>query len=808
MVDLGRFKECLTSATFVLQVHREDLHKRAFSLKNVDELKAIRAVLPATGAGAAAAAKGVPQVLGGSDLFIVQCIDRAIASASEVSPHGTARFRLEDLLSSSADLLAEFALRHAGKDHPDADTAVVVREDMLLEVRLGKPSRPPKVAKPSDISLRSALLRAQESERERAGSRAGTPRGTAPGTAAGTTTGTGGSGSGSGSGSGAGSGSGTSSSGGGIGTGGGIAKKTAGLGDTLAGTIMGRGVVVPSGITHKARHEQFFECGTRLSLSAELHRRLTHPTDTPKALPDELFKIREQRQFSDHFTTLANRTDTALGFRTTMIPPRGGYGTSLVNEELLNETMNSTVSLHPTKMQLLGSSLGLAFDTLNFDLFMTDELQSRLDVTPFTRMVIVFRYDDDDTLLQLNDAIAKVNRLALPDIQGSLRSYALDETEIEACATGSLDLVTGVMVIDDDLRMIVLEGLAMPGGGMQSIFMDLPRPKENDTHFKMLCNPEVLFPDRLYPTFGPELKRVRLRDRLKKLTRRPELYNRKQVDEVCFEAFDTLMTLRRAQDLKSTKDLRMYPSCESLNTLELLYGEAVSRADLDGLAAEARRVATLEQKRLEKVSGRVLFVCLCVCMYVCLLLCLHECLFACLRVGLRPSVDCSYCCTRLVSCLLLNDCRLPIVHAAGSPARRGPRPDPRPRDLPLPRQRHRRPQRDGWDGRGQPAPAEKERAVGLPQRALRGAPAHPPSPPSRPPPPPPRDAAPGVGQHAHATRPAGTRVRRDPREGARERGCPGGQDLPLLLSDRELQNQGDARDEGATRAGEERDVYL
>ena len=156
------------------------------------------------------------------------------------------------------------------------------------------------------------------------------------------------------------------------------------------------------------------------------------------------------------------------------------------------------------------------------------------------------------------------------------------------------------MVIDDDSRMVILEGLAMPGGGMQSIFMDLPRPKENDHNFKMLCNPEILFPDRLYPSFGPELKRIRLRDKLKKLTRRPELYNRKQVDEECFASFDGLLTLRSAPDLRSTRDLAMYPTTASVATLELLYGEAVSRADLDGLAAEAHRVAMLEQKRREK----------------------------------------------------------------------------------------------------------------------------------------------------------------------------------------------------------------
>ena len=64
------------------------------------------------------------------------------------------------------------------------------------------------------------------------------------------------------------------------------------------------------------------------------------------------------------------------------------------------------------------------------------------------------------------------------------------------------------------------------------------------------------------------------------------------------------MTLRRAQDLKCTKDMSMYPSERSLNTLELLYGEAISRADLDGLAAEALRQASLEQKRLEKQVRR------------------------------------------------------------------------------------------------------------------------------------------------------------------------------------------------------------
>ena len=58
------------------------------------------------------------------------------------------------------------------------------------------------------------------------------------------------------------------------------------------------------------------------------------------------------------------------------------------------------------------------------------------------------------------------------------------------------------MVIDEDIRCVVLEGLAGPGQGMQSVFMDIPKIKDNDKDFKMLCNPEILFPTRIYPSFG------------------------------------------------------------------------------------------------------------------------------------------------------------------------------------------------------------------------------------------------------------------------------------------------------------------
>ena len=48
-----------------------------------------------------------------------------------------------------------------GMDLKHDDNGVGIQEDMLLEIHLAKPSKPPKVAKPTDFSLRAALQRAQ-----------------------------------------------------------------------------------------------------------------------------------------------------------------------------------------------------------------------------------------------------------------------------------------------------------------------------------------------------------------------------------------------------------------------------------------------------------------------------------------------------------------------------------------------------------------------------------------------------------------------------------------------------------------------
>lgn len=290
-------------------------------------------------------------------------------------------------------------------------------------------------------------------------------------------------------------------------------------------------------------------------------------------------------------------------------PPR--HELFLVNGTYLSVTATLHRSLHREVQQVDSASpfpAPLTLSTTNKDIrhehmLHDDRLQHMLKETPFMRMVVVFRYSDDDTLRMINDGLNAVNSHALPDIQGTIRSYSLTKDELEKSRNGTLDIVSGFMIIDDDLRLLLLEGLAAPDKAMEWLYLDyLPRLQDNDDNLKILCNPEVLFKDRLYPEFSPDLKRIRVRGKLKKLARRPEIYNRKQVEEICFLAMDSLMTLRRMEDMKTAKQLDVFPTAEALNKLELLYGEAISRADMDG--SLRREFIQAHEERRSRPSSR------------------------------------------------------------------------------------------------------------------------------------------------------------------------------------------------------------
>ena len=81
-----------------------------------------------------------------------------------------------------------------------------------------------------------------------------------------------------------------------------------------------------------------------------------------------------------------------------------------------------------------------------------------------------------------------------------------------------------LQVVDADWRVIVVEGLV--SGAMQAMVSRVARSFPNSDTRRYLFNPEIQFPDRLYPQFNVTLKDIRLRDPLVTIMKSPGLYDR------------------------------------------------------------------------------------------------------------------------------------------------------------------------------------------------------------------------------------------------------------------------------------------
>jgi hypothetical protein len=154
LIDLPKLKDSFTSSTLVLEMHREDVFARAFHQRNVEEYASMAnaekakhepaadasagkkggkaAPPPAAKKGAAPApdanvvSKAETTEMTAMDRFLLSCIQRALAASRQIRPHGTIRYRLEQLLSSSNDLLTRFArMRHGGQPVSGDETVVV-----------------------------------------------------------------------------------------------------------------------------------------------------------------------------------------------------------------------------------------------------------------------------------------------------------------------------------------------------------------------------------------------------------------------------------------------------------------------------------------------------------------------------------------------------------------------------------------------------------------------------------------------------------------------------------------------------------
>eukprot|EP00442_Polarella_glacialis_P051227 CAMPEP_0115096636 /NCGR_PEP_ID=MMETSP0227-20121206/29857_1 /TAXON_ID=89957 /ORGANISM="Polarella glacialis, Strain CCMP 1383" /LENGTH=1227 /DNA_ID=CAMNT_0002490439 /DNA_START=52 /DNA_END=3735 /DNA_ORIENTATION=- len=146
-----------------------------------------------------------------------------------------------------------------------------------------------------------------------------------------------------------------------------------------------------------------------------------------------------------------------------------------------------------------------------------------------------------------------------------------------------LDLLTGFGLLDGRTRTFVIEGLR-DGHSMSRLLEAVPRGPDAP---KLLYNPNIGFGERLYASFGPQLKQIKVRQTLDKLSSRPGLYSwsasASDVDRSGNEAPKQLMDLKLMSRMRAVRQTDHFPKAAQMMQLQLLYGAYISDEELEGL---------------------------------------------------------------------------------------------------------------------------------------------------------------------------------------------------------------------------------
>ena len=131
----------------------------------------------------------------------------------------------------------------------------------------------------------------------------------------------------------------------------------------------------------------------------------------------------------------------------------------------------------------------------------------------FNRVMLIFPYYDRDTWRTITTAIQSINMAALPSLYTTTIDDTVTPTEprifdadtLLSVESGQCAVLTGFILVDKDgLVSVMLEGT---NAAIQQFMQAYPKSRVNDDEYRYISNTKLTFSQRLYTSFGPDLKR-------------------------------------------------------------------------------------------------------------------------------------------------------------------------------------------------------------------------------------------------------------------------------------------------------------
>ncbi|XP_073500577.1 uncharacterized protein CFAP92 [Phyllobates terribilis] len=193
----------------------------------------------------------------------------------------------------------------------------------------------------------------------------------------------------------------------------------------------------------------------------------------------------------------------------------------------------------------------------------------------FGRIIYIFDYKNNELFQDLILKITEINCRAFsldPDpVNLSLDILSRVILRDDQKGDSSLDVVTGVHIMDGDIHLLILEGLRQKA--VKELWATVPSSAaEQKGKLEILYNSEMAFHERLYKDLGVLLCHVHLHEPLYSLVNQPLLYIRDMVPPLCFQALSRLDYVCRAKNLRDVIQCDLLPSVEMIHLLSREFG--------------------------------------------------------------------------------------------------------------------------------------------------------------------------------------------------------------------------------------------
>ncbi|CAF1074162.1 unnamed protein product [Rotaria sp. Silwood1] len=224
-------------------------------------------------------------------------------------------------------------------------------------------------------------------------------------------------------------------------------------------------------------------------------------------------------------------------------------------------------------------------------------------ISPFTRIVFVFSYDNTKFLTSLETCIRTINANALgfdkhpAHIQvAALSTYKLTEAQQ---TSHSLNIITGFHLFDDEQHLFILEGRKEEA--IDILYKQLPKPQGKNV--EILYDSSVRFNERLYIKLGVDLIHIKLCRTLHDIISQPLIFVRDFLTKDTFEALDKLHQLIHVHKLSSTARYNLFPTIEMITSLSRDFGVPLTDKEIILFSSDDRTpsASTINEKRNKNI---------------------------------------------------------------------------------------------------------------------------------------------------------------------------------------------------------------